>query len=239
MVPRERISASQWLAPWLRHQHVERYVWAAQFCRSGRIVDAACANGYGAAMLAGAGARCVVGVDISWEPIVEASLLGGRPPLLLGDGTKMPFRSGAFDTFVSFETIEHVADDETFVTEVRRVLRAGGTYLCSTPNRKLVNPGNSIVDRPFNPFHVREYTRDELETLLCGSFSSIEWFGQRSYERSYTALLRWIGRLAPRVAVRAHQLRKLAGLPLEGARKHRPFALPSSVDAEVLIAVCR
>lgn len=239
VIARERVSANQWLPPWLRHQHITRYRWAAQFCTAARVLDAACANGYGSALLLEAGARFVAGADIAPEAIAEAARLHRNLPLLVADGIRLPFHSAAFDVFVSFETVEHVRDDHAFVAEARRVVRQGGAFICSTPNRNLVNAGKSISDRPFNPFHVREYTRDELRRLLASQFATIEWFGQREYERTYVSALAMAGRVMQSAAVRLHQLRKLAGVPLESAQKHMPVPLVAGSETEVLIAVCR
>jgi SAM-dependent methyltransferase len=237
MLPKERMAEGEWVPPWLRYQHLARYEWAVSFCSGKRVLDAACGNGYGAELLRHAGAA-VVGLDVAAEGIEEGQHLGRRN-LLLGDATILPFRSGAFDIFVSFETVEHVKAHASYVAEAHRVLKRGGTFICSTPNRALVNPGNTIDDRPFNPFHIREYTQRELAAVLQSKFSSIEWFGQTPFPGWYAAALGSVGRRSKSAGVRLHQARKLAGIALESIEKHRPRALPFDGQPEVLIAVCR
>jgi SAM-dependent methyltransferase len=51
-----------------------------------------------------------------------------------GDALGLPFRSGAFDTVVAFEVLEHLPDPHTFFAEVARVLVAGGHLILSTPH---------------------------------------------------------------------------------------------------------
>jgi SAM-dependent methyltransferase len=52
-----------------------------------------------------------------------------------GLGDKLPFRDGAFDTVLSFDVFEHIADSDQHLREVRRVLKSGGAYLLQTPNK--------------------------------------------------------------------------------------------------------
>lgn len=72
----------------------------------------------------------------------------------------------SFDTVVSFQVIEHIKDDKTFLKEIHRVLKPGGKAIISTPNKKMT------LTR--NPWHVREYFATELETLCKSIFSKVE-----------------------------------------------------------------
>ena len=71
-----------------------------------------------------------------------------------------------FDFVVSFQVIEHIKKDGEFVKEIHRVLKPGGKFIVTTPNKDM-----SITR---NPWHIREYKIDELVTLLKKSFSSVE-----------------------------------------------------------------
>ena len=53
-------------------EHLGRYHWAEGFASDRRVPDAGCGAGYGSAMLAEAGARSVVGVDIA-AAVLEAA----------------------------------------------------------------------------------------------------------------------------------------------------------------------
>ena len=53
------------------YEHMHRYAFAAAFGVGKRVLDAACGEGYGSALMARAGAR-VLGVDISDETVAHA-----------------------------------------------------------------------------------------------------------------------------------------------------------------------
>lgn len=46
----------------------------------------------------------------------------------------LPYDDGQFDAVVSNQVIEHLVDTDTFVEEIRRVLRTGGVAVVSTEN---------------------------------------------------------------------------------------------------------
>lgn len=72
----------------------------------------------------------------------------------------------SFDFVVSFQVIEHIENDVKYVSEINRVLKPGGKFIVTTPNKKM-----SLTR---NPWHVREYTIGELDTLLKKSFSAVD-----------------------------------------------------------------
>lgn len=79
------------------------------------------------------------------------------------------FDNGSFDYVVCFQVIEHIVKDIEFVREVYRVLRPGGKFIVTTPNAPM-----SLTR---NPWHVREYTADELQNLLSCCFDNIQIAG--------------------------------------------------------------
>ena len=141
----ERLSSSSWVPPWLAHQHMARYGWVTPLTAGGRVIDCACGTGYGTKMLRDRGAREVIGFDLSPDAIREASQsqAGDGIHFAVADASALPVESRGFDAFVSLETIEHVADDRAFLAEAKRVLRPGGTFACSTPNRLLRIPARA------------------------------------------------------------------------------------------------
>lgn len=85
------------------------------------------------------------------------------------------FADESFDYVISFQVIEHIKRDKDFVKEVSRVLRKGGKFIVSTPNAPM-----SLTR---NPWHIREYTEQQLRDLLAANFSSIEAYGVNGNEK--------------------------------------------------------
>lgn len=161
-------------------QHVvnlSAYAWALERIGGGhgsRILDAACGAGFGSDRVAEGTAR-VVGVDLAIPVIAGAAGQYRRPNLSFAamDCADLGFQDACFDVVLSFETIEHVSDDRRYVDEISRVLRPGGWLVLSTPRA-------SAPDAvPQNPFHVREYTWQQLARLLDPHYTSIARYGRR------------------------------------------------------------
>ncbi len=77
--------------------------------------------------------------------------------------------SGSFDFVISFQVIEHIKRDDIFLKEINRVLKSKGKLILTTPNKKM-----SLTR---NPWHIREYTIKELESLLLQYFHGVETLG--------------------------------------------------------------
>ena len=141
------------------------------------VLDAACGEGYGSDLLAGKNA-VVTGIDCSVEAIDKCIRTYRRPGLVFKrmDAERMEFTDAAFDAVVSQDTVEHVADDRTFISETARVLRVSGTAVFFTPFSQEHN------NRPDNPFHVREYSPETLRALLGEWYREITLFGRKRGE---------------------------------------------------------
>jgi ubiquinone/menaquinone biosynthesis C-methylase UbiE len=150
---------------------------AAASARAGpsvRVLDVGCGEGHFAAALARAGAE-VVAVDVAVEPLRRA--LARAPDLdvrLVEPEGPLPFEDSSFDLVWAGEVIEHVADTSRWLSEVRRVLRSGGTLLLSAPDhgplsRLRMGLSRSAFEAHFDPRsdHLRFYTRRVLADLLA------------------------------------------------------------------------
>lgn len=160
-------------------EHRSRYHYAAPFVGGKVVLDVACGTGFGAKILRGAGARGVVGFDLSWEALLDCVGTAGTL-YCLGNGTSLPLSDQSFDAVTSFETLEHIPGFEDFVRELRRVLTPAGVLVLSTPNALHTRPVNGV---PRNPFHFHEFTPRELRELLTPLFGSVAIYGQRPAPR--------------------------------------------------------
>ncbi len=84
-------------------------------------------------------------------------------------------KDNSFDSIVTFQVIEHIQDDELFLKEMARVLKPGGMALLTTPNIKLT------LTR--NPWHIREYTAEQLTRLAEKYFPKVEMKGIAGSEK--------------------------------------------------------
>lgn len=172
MTAEERLSNDPTSELWGEHR--ARYRYAARMTHGKRVLDVATGAGFGLRMLRASGA-CAVGLDYDAAALHEVRLRHATAPLIHGDAGNLPFHDAAMDVVVSFETIEHVPNAAAMVAEVRRVLKPGGSLVLSTPNRAFGPPERHTA----NPFHIQEFTADELRALLERHFAAVLVYGQR------------------------------------------------------------
>ena len=159
----------------IHYEHIHRYALASRWVRGKNVLDAACGEGYGSAILA-RHAVSVTGVDLSAAAIEHAigRYAASNLSFSVADCTRLPFADGQFDCIVSFETLEHLEQQEQMLAEFRRVLAADGFLVISSPDKAVYTDqqGNQ------NLFHRRELYRPELEALLGQVFPAVRLLGQ-------------------------------------------------------------
>ncbi len=156
-------------------EHLHRYAFARELARGKDVLDVACGEGYGANLLSGV-ASTVVGVDIEPGVIAHASnRYGNKVTFSVGSCTNLPLPDSSIDVVVSFETLEHIADHEKMLSEVKRVLRPDGTLILSTPDKL----NYTIIPKYQNLYHVKELFKAEFQSLLDRFFAHIYLFEQK------------------------------------------------------------
>ena len=146
---RERLVPT--LAGGIACEHLHRYAIAREVVAGRDVLDIACGEGYGSALLAQS-AKSVVGVDVDPNAVAHAASKygGGNARFLHGECVAIPAGEASVDVVVSFETIEHISEHEVFLSEIRRVLRPGGLVIISTPEREnygdIRKPRSSVFD---------------------------------------------------------------------------------------------
>ena len=140
------------------------------------------------------------------------------------------------------------------MAELHRILVPGGSLLLSTPNANYSQPVDGV---PANPFHVHEYTPDELRGELAAYFQVESLLGQTLDERTgippfYEAQRRLPKDAATRMrlfgwkvfnkipfAIRERLSEMIWGKPFYPTEIDYNFDEQTANEAVTLVAVCR
>jgi len=179
--------------------HLATYRFSLSYVRSKRILDFGCGTGYGTALIAPE-CKSVIGADISADAIRYASSKYSDPRVQFVvvknvEEEDLPFREGEFDVVLSLQVIEHIKDIDRYLSEIYRVLKVGGVFIAATPDRttRLLS-----FQKPWNRFHVKEYSAESLGRILTKRFRSVKLFqmGGTSkiidFELTRTRRVRWL-----------------------------------------------
>jgi SAM-dependent methyltransferase len=103
----------------------------------------------------------VTGVDASADAVAFARDFYASPEITYQNESagSFAFPHEAYDRIVSFETIEHLADDARFVNQLWDALRPGGVLAVSAPNLETYPMRGHV-------FHVRHYSPASLSRLM-------------------------------------------------------------------------
>ncbi|NMX21367.1 hypothetical protein C5S30_02795 [ANME-1 cluster archaeon GoMg4] len=162
-------------------KHLFAYEFASKTLSKDSIVlEVGCGEGYGTSFLSKS-VKKIIGLDVDEQIVKHAQKKYGSTNCIFQvyNGKKIPFKENSFDAIISFQVIEHVQDDRSFVLEIYRILKQKGLFMLTTPNRTCrLKP----EQKPWNPFHVREYYPYELENLLKSIFHEVQILGIRGKE---------------------------------------------------------
>lgn len=155
-------------------EHAHRYMWAAPLVAGMDVVDLGSGSGYAANLLAGT--KSYVGYDIARDAVAFAQRKFGAPTVSfeVADVADTQRAESSTDVVICFEVLEHVENPGDVVREAKRILRPGGIFVSSTPDKSVYNRSRTEP----NPFHVAEMERCEYEHLLSTYFSHTRLLGQ-------------------------------------------------------------
>ena len=88
----------------------------------------------------------VIGTEVNQDYIRRAKDLFAVDLVSVSE-EQLPFETASFDAVVSFDVFEHIPDSKKHLSEVYRVLKPGGRYFFTTPNKYLNVPFEIIKER--------------------------------------------------------------------------------------------
>ncbi len=152
--------------------HLVRYNFALNFIKNtDNVLDIPCGTGYGSKLISTRSNK-TTGLDICTEAIDHAIEFFGSDNIeyMVGNAESLkdifPIKS-LFDVIVSFEGIEHLKNQESFLDGVSGLLKKDGLLIISTPRK----PHGS-------PYHTVEFSREEFKDILSEFFIVEKMFGQ-------------------------------------------------------------
>jgi len=149
-------------------RHLIAYKEAANIV-SGTVLEIGSGEGYGMIELAPKSEHYIA-ID-KYETLISDELKESNnitfiqseiPPL-------KEIENNSVDFVVSFQVIEHIKNDELFLQEIHRVLKPGGKAILTTPN--------IMMSLTRSPWHIREYTPEQMVEILKSSFDNYELKG--------------------------------------------------------------
>lgn len=155
---------------WQRRRHRIATFWARN---AGRTLDVGCGSSLIIQSLNNA-----IGLDYNLGKV--RFLRRYAIPVLRASAFALPFKDESFDCLISSEVIEHVPYDYALFTEMRRVLRTGGTLIIGTPDyatlgwRTIEPIYGFLMPGGYRDEHITHYTRQSLTEILNRSGFSHE-----------------------------------------------------------------
>lgn len=191
------------------------------------VLEAGCGVGMYASQIRRRYSPFVEAFDIEADRVKEAAV--DTPHALVSAAEYLPYRSNLFDTIISNEVIEHVADDRMAVQEMIRLLKPGGRLVIFAPNRwypveqhghywrgqyhfgntPLINYLPDMLRDRLAP-HVRAYTARGLRRLFADTPTRVV-----THYRIYGGYDNIIARLGARGRILRDTLYRLEGTPLD------------------------
>ncbi len=148
-------------------EHTSRYQWVSNFVSGRTVLDIACGTGRGCLIMAKEGnAKKVTGCDIDPKTVRYASIRNKHDHVNFFAQNGETFTSDCeYDVIVSFETIEHIANVESFLEHIRESLSNMGQLFISTP---IISIG--VNEKPDNRHLLREWGFFEFQKIISAFF---------------------------------------------------------------------
>jgi SAM-dependent methyltransferase len=135
-------------------------------CNPNTLLDVGCGSGYLADYL-GTGVSLVAGVDVNSTSVSLASERPNVDSAVVGDATKLPYKSETVDCMLLGDVMEHFEEPLPLLQECNRVLQSNGELIISVPAfRWLWGPHDE------HNKHTDRYTKNRLsDTIFRAGFT--------------------------------------------------------------------
>ncbi len=153
--------------------HLASYNFAIKYVKNKNVLDYGCGTGYGTFNLAEQ-ATSVIGIDISSEAINYAKLnySSNNINFITNSNFEKKNFKEKFDVVTSFQVIEHVKNEDHYLKSIYNLLKPGGIFLLTTPNKK--NRLFPYIQKPWNIYHLKEYNETGLKRILQKHYQKVE-----------------------------------------------------------------
>jgi SAM-dependent methyltransferase len=156
------------------------------------VLEAGCGLGKYLIYLKRAGYR-VIGIDLEEQALSRAQAFESGLTFGVADISALPFRSGAFDVYVSLGVAEHFeAGPGDVLAEARRVLRKGGLALISVPYQHFLKDLSLRLAPSENHRFVDGFTLDR-EVTRGKNFYQYAFTRQEIFQQMHLAGFRVLG----------------------------------------------
>ncbi len=143
--------------------------------RCQRVLDVGCGTGEDAIAISSIVGHegGVVGADSSRAMISEGKRRHGHLPgvcFQVGDAQRLPFASETFDSCRTERTLQHLADPDTAVVEMARVLRKGGHLALVEPDWEalVIEGADAGLSRTILSRHIELHSQPRMGRRLRG-----------------------------------------------------------------------
>lgn len=153
--------------------------------RGQQIIDNPCAYRAELCKLQGKVAK-IVGADVD-DAVLENPCMDET--VVFDPAEPLPFKAESFDLIYSDWVLEHVADPESFVADVERILKPGGWFCARTPNRiGITGVGANLVP---NRMHVKLLGHLQKQRKEVDVFPTVYKLNSRGAIRRYFPASKW------------------------------------------------
>ena len=157
------------------HQRLLQAYFLAKEYIHGEVLEIGCGEGRGISLLSPE-AKNYTALDKIQEVVDELSQQHPEIKFIQSNIPPMSeLESNHYDVVISFQVIEHIKKDKDYLQEIYRVLKPGGKAIITTPNIK------KTLTR--NPWHIREYTAEQLSQLARSVFNKVSMKGVAGNEK--------------------------------------------------------